>query len=81
MTTNRLQASAAGLAFGAVLSVPPFVVLAVVTGEAGEAVAAWAPVAAPLWLLGAGLGALAGGRRQQVPVPVEVRARRDDPTG
>lgn len=77
--TNRIQASAVGLALGAVLSLPALVVLALVTGDVAETAAAWPYVAAPLLLIGAALGAVAGGRRTPVHVPVEARTYREPP--
>ena len=67
-----MQAAAVGLTLGVVLSLPAFVVLALVTGDAGQTAAAWPSVAVPLWVLGTGLGLLAGGLR--TPVAVTVRA-------
>ena len=59
-----MQAAVVGLAIGGVLSLPALVVLALVTGDAGQTAAAWPAVAGPLLVLGAGLGLLAGGLRR-----------------
>lgn len=64
-----MQAAAVGLTLGVVLSLPTLVVLALVTGDAGQTAAAWLSVAVPLWVLGTGLGLLAGGLRTPVPAP------------
>ena len=68
----RMQAAAVGLAIGGVLSLPALVVLALVTGDAGQTAAAWPAVAGPLLVLGAGLGLLAGGLRRSAVIPVRV---------
>ena len=70
-----MQSAAVGLAMGAVLSLPALVVLALGTGDAEQTAAAWPAVAAPLLVLGAGLGLLAGGFRR----PAVIRVRVDDP--
>ena len=71
----RMQATAVGLAIGGVLSLPALVVLALVTGDAGQTAAAWPAVAGPLLVLGAGLGLLAGGLRRPAVAPGTHRRR------
>ncbi len=69
-----MQAAVVGLSLGAVLSLPALVVLALVTGDAGQTAAAWPAVAVPLWVLGTALGALAGGLRRPVVAPALTTA-------